>query len=293
MMDEETARDPVRELVKEKSVTMEYFLETSHLDATTAEMLKKYDKDGNGSFSKDEVVAIVLDLREAMHSNELLGKSNTMFKRLFLVVTAFSLLLLTSIFGLSYAVAALTANTDVRSDGLMLTKDGSAVIATDNVASQYSVGPNSDGVYCLTLMEGAQLIAGAKQGRNVLLTVGNEGGLEQTRSMSANGMEHVGDAFCFWNAETQSQSCLTYVSGSCVAHDASGRRKLEQHEQHEQGRELQAGLSEAEYIAAVYALGVCPCNTPDPYAEFGCATCVFSDYMESIVAASYYEFSYP
>jgi hypothetical protein len=289
MMDEETARDPVRELVKEKSVTMEYFLETSHLDATTAEMLKKYDKDGNGSFSKDEVVAIVLDLREAMHSNELLGKSNTMFKRLFLVVTAFSLLLLTSIFGLSYAVAALTANTDVRSDGLMLTKDGSAVIATDNVASEYSVGPNSDGVYCLSLQEGGEIIFAAKQGRNVLLTVGDEGGVEHTLSMSANGMEHVGDAYCFWNAETQSQNCLTYVSGrSCVAHDASGRRKLEQ------GRELQddqgededdEGLTDDEILALCVAGGYC--QNPDKIECFYC----FTGYKTQ--GQSYYGFSFP
>jgi len=75
MTDVETTL-PIRELVKEKSVTMEYFLEVSHLDSATAELLKKYDRDGNGSFSKDEVVAIILDLREAMQSNEMLGASN-------------------------------------------------------------------------------------------------------------------------------------------------------------------------------------------------------------------------
>lgn len=209
---------------------MEYFLETSHLDATTAEMLKKYDKDGNGSFSKDEVVAIVLDLREAMQSNELLGASNKMFKRLFLAATTFSLLLLTSIFGLSYAVAALTRNTDVRSDGLMLTRDGTAVIATDSTAKTYSVGPDANGEYCLPITEAMEMAGGATEGRNVLMQVGDYEGQEgrtHTFSIGASGFETNENGFCVWNAELSQQSCFTYVEdGPCEPRDSTGRRKF-------------------------------------------------------------------
>jgi hypothetical protein len=46
---------------------MEYFLETAKLDRAMADLLVKYDKDGNISFSNDEVVTIILDLCGAIN----------------------------------------------------------------------------------------------------------------------------------------------------------------------------------------------------------------------------------
>jgi hypothetical protein len=60
----------------EKSMSMEYFLETWNLDKETASMLLKYDQDGNGHFSKNEVVSIVLDLKETKKTNESLDASS-------------------------------------------------------------------------------------------------------------------------------------------------------------------------------------------------------------------------
>jgi hypothetical protein len=162
----------MRELVKEKSVTMEYFLETSHLDAATAEMLKKYDRDGNGSFSKDEVVAIILDLREAMQSNEMLGQSNKLFKRLLMAAILFCILLLTSMFGLSYAVAALTAKMDVNSAGLLTTIDGKSVVATDSTAQVFVFERDEEfSTNCISSTEAHALFQRVASGRNTVLRV--------------------------------------------------------------------------------------------------------------------------
>jgi hypothetical protein len=179
----------IRELVKEKSVTMEYFLEVSHLDAATAEMLKKYDRDGNGSFSKDEVVAIILDLREAMKSNEMLDESNKLFKRLLAAAVCFCILLLSAMFGLSYAVAALTAKTDIGSNGVMTTIDGKSVVATDSTAEVVETTLIEEtGANCIYPEEALDLINRVSTGRGVIVKVSN--GTHTTyEQVSAAGMD--------------------------------------------------------------------------------------------------------
>lgn len=215
----------VRELVKEKSVTMEYFLESSHLDAATAEMLKKYDRDGNGSFSKDEVVAIILDLREAMQSNEMLGASNKFFKRMLIGVSIFSLLMLTSIFGLTYAVAALTAKLDVNSNGVMTSADGKTIVATNaNSIKVIPVKDENSGAFCISSTERDNLIAQATSGKtNVLMEFAgfNE---THTRTQQLNGgaMDTDGETTCFFNAQGQ-QVCME-PSDECSG--VSGGRRL-------------------------------------------------------------------
>jgi hypothetical protein len=68
-------------------------------------LLLKYDRDGNGHFSKDEVVSIILDLKETKRTNEALDASKKLFKRLFIGAVMLCLLLLSGVFGLRYAVA--------------------------------------------------------------------------------------------------------------------------------------------------------------------------------------------
>lgn len=204
---------------------MEYFLQTTHLDSATAEMLQKYDKDGNGSFSKDEVVAIILDLREAMSSNERLGQSNKFFKRLLIAAFFFCVLLLTSMFGLSYAVAALTANTDVN-NGVMYTRDGNEVIATDSTASHFSVGANSQGVYCLDGQEAWDLQTKALSGRNVLLEWGDSNSIH-IEQIQANGATIEDGKTCFYAQDLKRSICIVEMEDGCEPVDAGGRRKLE------------------------------------------------------------------
>lgn len=214
----------IRELVKEKSVTMEYFLESSHLDNATADMLKKYDRDGNGSFSKDEVVAIILDLREAMQSNEMLGASNKMLRKIVVAVSFFSLIMLASIFGLTYGVVALTAKLDVDSTGVMTTTDGKTHVATDSTGYKITPAKNPEtGAFCITPEEGSALYEQAISGKtNVIVEfddVINDVNGTQTMVEQINGgvvkVDQDTGVICFTNANgreicmQKTDECLT------------------------------------------------------------------------------------
>jgi hypothetical protein len=182
---------------------MEYFLESSNLDRATADLLVKYDKDGDGSFNKDEVVAIILNLREAIKSNEDLGASNKMFKRLLMAAFFFCALLFTSMFGLSYAVAALSANTEVTSDGTLLSKGTTTTIATDSRANIHGVN-NSEAGYCLSAAEVLTIKDSILAGRQVLLE-GNddEGNTNIVEQLIPSGAV-IDDAtanYCFYTPE--------------------------------------------------------------------------------------------
>jgi hypothetical protein len=219
-----------RDLIKEKSVTKNYFRETSHLDAATADMLKKYNKNGDGCFSKADVVAIVLDLRETMRANDTLVSSNKLFKRLLIAVFVFCTLLLTSVFGLSYAVAAISANTEIQSDGTMLSRGGASVIATASAASKYDFGRNDDGQYCVTPEEMQAITEQVFSGRNVLLELGefteNHRLVEQLQATGAD-LDEASGAVCFWvGGAEQRKVCLMRAEEDCVAVDSHGRRKL-------------------------------------------------------------------
>jgi hypothetical protein len=202
---------PRAQLVKEKSVTMEYFLETSKLDRATADLLVKYDKDGDGSFSKDEVVAIILDLREAIKSNEDLGASNKFFKRLLVAAVIFCVLLLTSMAGISYAVAALTANTEVQSDGTLLSKGTTTAIATDARANIYGVNKSEAG-YCLTAAEAFTIRDSVLAGRQVLVeTNDEESNTHVVEQLIASGatIDDEAQEYCFSTPESTTPICLT------------------------------------------------------------------------------------
>ena len=57
------------------SMNMMAFLESRKLDKETRDMLLKYDQDGDGRFSKDEVVEIICDLKSTKQHNDLLEAS--------------------------------------------------------------------------------------------------------------------------------------------------------------------------------------------------------------------------
>jgi hypothetical protein len=213
---------------------MEYFLETSKLDRATADLLVKYDKDGNGSFSKDEVVAIILDLRGAIKSNEDLGASNKLFKRLLAAAAVFCVLLLASMFGLSYAVAALTANTEIQSDGTLVSKGTTTVIATDNRADHFSITKSEAG-YCLSVAEAFAIKDSILAGKQVLVETNNdESNTHVVQQLIPSGAEIDDEAvtFCFHTPESNTTMCLTR-SDECTEE----RRRLDE----SLGRRLQKG----------------------------------------------------
>jgi len=166
-------------------------------------LLRKYDRDGDGSFSKEEVVAIILDLREAMASNEMLGASNKLFRRMLIGVSAFAILLLTSMFGLSYAVAALTAKLDVNSDGTMTTADGKTVVATDTSSYKVVATKGSEDVFCFTNAEKEDLLSQATSGRTNVMVEFNGVNGTQTVLQQLNGGQVFSDedTVCFVNSQ--------------------------------------------------------------------------------------------
>jgi len=195
---------------------MEYFLEVSHLDSATAELLKKYDRDGNGSFSKDEVVAIILDLREAMQSNEMLGASNKLFKRMLIAALCFCVLLLTSMFGLSYAVAALTAKINVDSNGVMTTIDGTTIVKTDSTAFNYRAEKTDGDVHCLTASEREAILNQLMSGSNVLLERDAVNGTQkQVEKLSSSTVQYQEDGSVCFTSSAGSTICMVPDEAAC------------------------------------------------------------------------------
>jgi hypothetical protein len=213
----------------DKSVSMELFLETRSLDKETASMLLKYDQDGNGRFSKDEVVSIILDLKETKRTNETLDASNKLFKRLFIGAVVLCISLLSGMCGISYAVAVLTANTQVKSDGTLMSKDGAAFIATDNTANVYEM-QKTDGDYCMTEEEAMAIKNQVLSGRNVIVKFdefnGNHAFMEQLRASGAD-IDDESQKVCFkspGNGEDKYFCMRPSDTGSCIPRDSSGRR---------------------------------------------------------------------
>jgi hypothetical protein len=216
------------------SLSLDDYIKTSNIDEVTADMMVKYDKDGDGSFSKDDVVAIILDLREAIKSNKDLGTSNKLFKNLFVAVVVFCLLLLTSMLGISYAVAVLTANTQVQSDGTLLAKGTTTAIATANSANLYAIKKSEAG-YCLTVEEGLIIRDNILAGRQVLVeTNDEESNSHVVEQLIASGavIDDEAQRYCFHTPESTTRMCLT-LSDECTQE----RRRLDE----SLGRYLQRG----------------------------------------------------
>jgi hypothetical protein len=208
------------------------FLETRNLDKDTESLLLKYDEDGNGRFSKDEVVSIILDLKETKRTNETLDTSNRLFKRLFIGAVVLCIFLLSGMCFISYAVAVLTANTKVNSDGTLMSKDGTAFIATDNTANLYEL-QKTDGNYCMTEDEAMAIKNQALSGRNILVQFdefdGNHALMEQLRATGAL-IDDEAQEVCFQAPELGPDKHLCMIpSDSCIPRDSSGRRLRSHH----------------------------------------------------------------
>ena len=170
---EQPSQPPMQEIKRpsmahsQRSQTMLEFIETRKLDQETRDLLLKYDEDMNGHFSKDEVVQIITDLKDQAKTAEMPDAARLLYKRLFIGACVLCALLLAGMFGLSYAVAVLTANTNVNSKGTMTAAGNpNALIATDSSANVYHTIKHN-GNYCIPPGESAVIIEQALSGRNV------------------------------------------------------------------------------------------------------------------------------
>jgi hypothetical protein len=208
---------------------MEGFLETRNLDKETASLLLKYDQDGNGRFSKDEVVSIILELKETKRTNETLGASSKLFKRLFIGAVVICVFLLSGMCFISYAVAVLTANMKVNSDGTVMSIDGTAFIATDNVANVYEM-QKTDGHYCMEQDEAMAIKNQALSGRNVLVQFPEFNGAHAlVEQMSASGavIDDEEQSVCFPAPELGPDKYLCMSpNDDCIPRDHSHGRGL-------------------------------------------------------------------
>jgi len=206
---------------------MEYFLESTHLDNATAEMLKKYDTDGNGSFTKYEVVEIILDLRREIESNAALGRTNKFLRQAICAAVVFCLILMSSIFGLTYAVAALTAKLDVdASTGVMTTPDGKHVVVTDSFS--YKAVTSHDeltGTHCLASAELGDLIGRVVNGNGVNLEMVGTGvnGTEAEVQKLTGSLQFTEGSICFM-ASNGKEICAEPSDDCAAAAYTSGRR---------------------------------------------------------------------
>jgi hypothetical protein len=189
---------------------MEDYIRKSNIDEVTADLMVKYDKDGDGSFSKHEVVTIILDLREAIKSNKVLGTSNKLFKSLFMAVVVFCMLLLTSMLGISYAVAVLTANTQVQSDGALFAKGTTTKIATATSGKLYGIKKSEAG-YCLSATEAFTIRDSILAGRQVLVeTSDEESNTHLVEQLIASGavIDDEAEKYCFYTPGSTTPTCL-------------------------------------------------------------------------------------
>jgi hypothetical protein len=213
---------------RQTSTTMSAFFTMNNLDDSVKEMFMEYDKDGDGAFSKDEVMNIITDLKKEFHKNETLMMSNLLLKRLLIGGVIFFFLLVGSIFGLSFAVASLTRETSIdSSSGTLFNKDGTMVVATDSRAELHLVTSYDFGD-CISPSAFEDIKVQVQEGKNVMVEqVTHDGSSHKLELLSPSGAtfdDETGRA-CFTLPETpEIMYCLTPDGGAC--NDPENRRKL-------------------------------------------------------------------
>jgi len=208
--------------------TMSDFFDMHDLDQSTQKLFREYDKDGDGSFSKAEVMSIISDLKKEFQTNQALATSNMLLKRMLFGAVVFFLLLVASIFGLSFAVASLTRETTVDSaSGALYNKDGSMVVATDSRADLYFVESYDFGD-CISNSAVEAIKMQVVEGKNVMVEFNTQDGaghrLELLSPSGATFDDETGKA-CFPMPERPSAYiCMIPEGGAC--NDPENRRRL-------------------------------------------------------------------
>lgn len=172
---------------RRQTQTMSKFFTANDLGESTMKLMTQYDEDGNGTFDKDEVLNIVNDLRSEFQSNERLRESNLLLKRLLIGAVVFFLLMVASIFGLSFAVASLTKETSVDGKGQLYTADGSTAIATNARADLFVVENILETGGCTTMDAMDAIKEAVLDGHNVVVQGNLDDGSFQLEQLSSSG----------------------------------------------------------------------------------------------------------
>jgi hypothetical protein len=141
-------------------------------DNVTSGVLKTIDRNDSSSIlSKEEITAVIMDLRRERQANGRLGQANKVLRRFLIVSAFFFVLVLSSLVSLSFAVTALSAKLDVDSStGVMTTPDGMHVVSTDSFA--YKVVATVDdatGAKCLDYDDVGEMVKRVLSGNSVVL----------------------------------------------------------------------------------------------------------------------------
>jgi hypothetical protein len=193
---------------------------TTNLDENTAQQLRKYYK----------VIAIMLDLHETMKANENLGHYNKLFKRLLIVACVFCVLLLASMLGLSYAVAALTAKTEVNASGALVATGTHNAVAVNLRAEIHSLPMSDNGFHCITWDEVEIMRMEIMQGRNVVLDETNLNGDKKITKLGGGSVTVDADKVCFITSTGETKCVISWreCEGKGVGRtlSADDRRRL-------------------------------------------------------------------
>ncbi len=210
--------------VSRNTLFMDDFFELNDIDKSTQEMFLEYDKNGDGSFTKNEVMCIISDLKKQFRANEDLTASNRLLKRMLFGAIVFFFLLVGSLFGVSVAVATLTKETTVK-DGSLYIKDGSSVVATDSRAHTYDVDSFEFGD-CLAASTLEAIKIHVQEGKNVILKR-NNGTDHKMELLSPSGATYNDETgvSCFPLPESVDKVfCFFPDTGNC--NNPSNRRRI-------------------------------------------------------------------
>jgi len=119
-------------------------------------------------------------------------------------------------FGLSYAVAALTAKINVDSNGVMTTVDGTAIVKTDSTAFSYQAAKVNGDVHCLTGSEREAILNQLMSGSSVLLERDDLNGTQkQVEKLSSSTIQYQQDGSVCFVSSNGSSVCMIPDAAAC------------------------------------------------------------------------------
>jgi hypothetical protein len=260
------------------TICLSDFFVLNDVDKSTQDMFVEYDKSGDGTFSKTEVMNIIVDLKKQFQANADLAASNRMMKLMLMGAVIFFFLLVGALFGVSIAVASLTKETTV-ANGLLYNKDGSAVVATDSHAEVYQV-ESFDFGDCISVVDIETIKSHIQEGKNVLLQKNaDDGANHELKVISASGAtfnDETGVA-CFPYPQNNTQVlCLLPETGSC--NKAENRRRSlakcnEKNDKNKNCQDLEGTTCLCVKVEICEQSEVCECAVIDYFdnpADFQC-----------------------
>jgi hypothetical protein len=154
-----------------------------------------------------------MDLREEVRIKGKLKTANRFYRRLLISAVLLSLFLLFSMFGLSYAVAVLTAKTEVKG-GTLMAKGTNTIIATDSMAIHFLMEDKiANATYCLTEAEAVAIQEQVFSGRHVIVEFKD---VDDTSAslflqLSASGSDFTDEPgrACYSGVQSGKKYCMT------------------------------------------------------------------------------------